>query len=214
MSPPHQNAARRTLRACATSIAHMGNFTLVARDGGLRRTMTRGEHADECWIRQTFRAGAGLIAAMFLAGGSDGAEQTAGCANARWLQCGLDGLEQLEAHRAVVAPQRNHETHFPIRRGNGVTRQRADAVEGARLVRATIMAAKELACGAKRSSTLARPRAVKRLPRLMPEPSSRWMASARPCAARNSCATCSDFSRLTGPPLRCPPISRKTWFAM
>src|SRR5262245_32978 len=62
----------------------------------------------------------------------------------RRLQCGLDGLEQLEAHRAVVAPQRDHETHFPIRRGNGVTCQRADAVEGARLVRATIMAAKEI----------------------------------------------------------------------
>src|SRR5262249_10084353 len=74
----------------------------------------------------------------------DGADQTAGCSNARWLQCGLDGLEQLEAHRAVIAPQRDHETHFPIRRGIGVTRQRADAVEGARLVRATIMAAKEI----------------------------------------------------------------------
>jgi len=27
-----------------------------------------------------------------------------------------------------------------------------------------------------------------------------------------SFATLSDFSRLTGPPRRCPPISRKTWF--
>jgi len=38
--------------------------------------MTRGEHADECWIRETFRAGAGLVAAMFLAGGSHATAQT------------------------------------------------------------------------------------------------------------------------------------------
>ena len=40
------------------------------------------------------------------------------------------------------------------------------------------------------------------------------MAAARPCAASISFATLSDFSRLTGPPRRCPPISRKTWLAM
>src|SRR5664279_5068829 len=56
------------------------------------------------------------------------------------------------------------------------------------------------AWGAKTSSTLARPRAVKWLSRLMPEPSSRWMAAARPRAASISFATWSDFSRLTGPP--------------
>src|SRR5262249_195118 len=64
--------------------------------------------------------------------------------SARWLQCGLDGLEQLKAHRAVVASQRDHETHLPICRGIGVTRQCTDAVEGARLVRTTIMGGKQI----------------------------------------------------------------------
>jgi hypothetical protein len=41
-----------------------------------------------------------------------------------------------------------------------------------------------VALGSKRWSNWARPRAVKRLSRLMPEPSSRWMESARPLAAR------------------------------
>src|SRR5262252_7791918 len=62
----------------------------------------------------------------------------------RRLQRGLDGLEQLEAHRAIVAPQRDHETHLPVRGGIGVTRQCADAIEGARLVQAAIMAAKQV----------------------------------------------------------------------
>src|SRR6516164_2161171 len=65
-------------------------------------------------------------------------------AGSRCLQRGLDGLEQLEAHRAVVAPQRDHKTHLPIRSGIGVTRQCADAIEGARLVQAAIMAAKQV----------------------------------------------------------------------
>jgi hypothetical protein len=33
---------------------------------------------------------------------------------------------------------------------------------------------------------------------LMPEPSSRWMDSAKPCAASISFATLSDFSRYVG----------------
>ena len=68
-------------------------------------------------------------------------------ASALRLQRGLDGPEQLEAHRAVVAPQRDHEARLPVPGGAGVARQRADAVEGAGLVRAAIMAAKQVGVG-------------------------------------------------------------------
>jgi hypothetical protein len=65
-------------------------------------------------------------------------------ASALRLQRGLDGPEQLEANRAVVAPQRDHEAHLPVPGGAGVARQRADAVEGAGLVRTAIVAAEQV----------------------------------------------------------------------
>src|SRR5215468_11821099 len=60
------------------------------------------------------------------------------------LQRGLDGPEQLEAHRTVVAPQRDHKAHLPVRGGADVARQRADAVEGTGLVRAAIMTSEQV----------------------------------------------------------------------
>src|SRR4029450_13931581 len=49
------------------------------------------------------------------------------------LKPGLDGLKQPEAHRAVVAPERDHEAHPPVLLGVGVARQGADAGKGAGL---------------------------------------------------------------------------------
>src|SRR5262249_27563888 len=71
-------------------------------------------------------------------------------ASALRLQRRLDGPEQLEAHLAVVAPQRDHEAHLPVAGGADVARQRADAVEGAGLVRAAIMAAEQVGVGRER----------------------------------------------------------------
>src|SRR5262249_6663214 len=68
-------------------------------------------------------------------------------ASALRLQRRLDGPEQPEAHLAVVAPQRDHEAHLPVAGGADVARQRADAVEGAGLVRAAIMAAEQVGVG-------------------------------------------------------------------
>ena len=49
------------------------------------------------------------------------------------LQPGLDGFEQPEAHRAVVACERDHEAHSPMLGGVGIARQGADAGKGAGL---------------------------------------------------------------------------------
>src|SRR6185295_11529291 len=45
----------------------------------------------------------------------------------------LDGFEQLEAHRAVVACERDHEAYAPMLGGVGIARQGADAGKGAGL---------------------------------------------------------------------------------
>src|SRR5207253_2768325 len=49
------------------------------------------------------------------------------------LQLGLDGLEQPEAHRAVVASERDHEAHSPMLGSLGIARQGTDAGKGAGL---------------------------------------------------------------------------------
>ena len=56
----------------------------------------------------------------------------------------LDRLEQLVAHRAVVALERDHEAHAPVLGGVGVARQRADAGQGAGLVGAAVAALHQL----------------------------------------------------------------------
>src|SRR4051794_31058254 len=95
-----------------------------------------------------------------------------------------------------------------------ITRQGADAGKGAGLEQGAVAAAEQRGMGLEEVQQLRKVAAVKRFPRLMPEPSSSRMDSARPCLTSISCAIWSDFSRLTGPPKRRPPISRKTWLAM
>ena len=59
------------------------------------------------------------------------------------LQLGLDGFEQSEAHRAVVASQRDHEAHSTMLGGVGITRQGADARKGAGLEEDAIATAEQ-----------------------------------------------------------------------
>jgi hypothetical protein len=68
-------------------------------------------------------------------------------ASALRLQRGLDRPEQFEAHRAVITPQRDHEAHLAVPGGVGVARERSDAVHGASLVCAAIMAAEQVGVG-------------------------------------------------------------------
>ena len=49
------------------------------------------------------------------------------------LQPRLDGFEQPEAHRAVVACERDHKAYSPMVGGVGITCQGADAGKGAGL---------------------------------------------------------------------------------
>src|SRR5262249_30864035 len=99
--------------------------------------------------------------------------------------------------------------------GVGIAREGADSVHGASLVHAAVVTVQQVGVGRKELEHFGEAAGSEaRLSRLMPEPSSRWMAVARPCAASSSFATLSDFSRLTGPPRRCAPISRKTWLAV
>ena len=48
--------------------------------------------------------------------------------------CDCECSEQLESHRAVVAPQGDHKAHPSVFGGGGVPRQRADTLERAGLV--------------------------------------------------------------------------------
>src|SRR3954463_13614781 len=50
------------------------------------------------------------------------------------LKLRLDRFEQLEAQRAVVAFERNDETHRPVLGAAEIARKRTDAFEGASLV--------------------------------------------------------------------------------
>src|SRR5215211_3743531 len=59
------------------------------------------------------------------------------------LKPGLDGLEQPETHRAVVALERDHEAHSPMPGGVGIARQGADAGKGAGLEEGAIAAAEQ-----------------------------------------------------------------------
>src|SRR3990170_2959048 len=59
------------------------------------------------------------------------------------LKPGLDGLEQPEAHRAVVALERDHEAHPPVLGGVGIARQGADAGKGAGLEEGAVAAAEQ-----------------------------------------------------------------------
>ena len=57
------------------------------------------------------------------------------------LQPGLDGFEQPEAHRAVVACERDHKAYSPMVGGVGIARQGADAGNGAGLEERAVAAA-------------------------------------------------------------------------
>src|SRR5919197_5419466 len=59
------------------------------------------------------------------------------------LKLGLDGLEQPEAHRTVVALERDHEAHAPMPGGVGIARQGADAGKGARFEASATAAAEQ-----------------------------------------------------------------------
>ena len=59
------------------------------------------------------------------------------------LQSGLYGFEQPEAHRAVVACERDHEAHAPMFGGIGIARQGADSGKGAGLEAGAAAAAEQ-----------------------------------------------------------------------
>src|SRR4029079_455255 len=59
------------------------------------------------------------------------------------LQPRLDGFEQPEAHRAVVACERDHEAYSPMAGGVGIARQGADAGNGAGLEERALAAAEQ-----------------------------------------------------------------------
>src|SRR5262245_35940543 len=63
------------------------------------------------------------------------------------LEPGLDGLEQLEAHRAVVVRKRDHEAHLLVPGRVGVARQRANAGNCARLVYRAFAFAEQVGVG-------------------------------------------------------------------
>src|SRR4029450_6262036 len=69
----------------------------------------------------------------------------------RWarlrLQPGLDSPKQPEAHLAVIARERDHETHPPVAGSVGVARERADPLQGAGLVHTAVMAAEQAGMG-------------------------------------------------------------------
>src|SRR3954452_16933888 len=75
----------------------------------------------------------------------------------RRLQRGLNGSEQLETQRAVVAPQRDHKPDLPVPGGTGVTGQPADTVSPPALVPAAIMAGERVGAGRKGGGHVADP---------------------------------------------------------
>src|SRR5829696_1551124 len=59
------------------------------------------------------------------------------------LQLGLDSFQNPEAHRSVVASERDHEAHSPMLGSVCITRQGADAGEGAGLEQGAVAAAEQ-----------------------------------------------------------------------
>src|SRR3954447_26118493 len=59
------------------------------------------------------------------------------------LQLGPDGFEEPEAHRAVIAGERDREAHTPMLRSVGIARQGADAGKGAGLEVGAVAAAEQ-----------------------------------------------------------------------
>ena len=100
-------------------------------------------------------------------------------------------------------------------RGIGIARERADPVHSASLVHAAVVTVEQVGVGRKElehfGEAAGSEAVVAADARALLEMDGRGEAMR---AASISFATMSDFSRLTGPPRRCPPISRKTWLAM
>src|SRR5919198_5540753 len=63
------------------------------------------------------------------------------------LQPGLDSSKQPEAHLAVIARERDHETHPPVAGSVGVARERADPLQGTGLVHTAVRAAEQAGMG-------------------------------------------------------------------
>ena len=91
-------------------------------------------------------------------------------------------LSSSKAHRAVVAPERDDETHLSVRGAAGIARQRADAFEGAGLVRAAL-ALEQVWRGREQVEHLGKAAGREAVAAAEPDPSSSWIASARPFAA-------------------------------
>ena len=73
------------------------------------------------------------------------------------LKLRLDRLEQLEAHRTVVAPERDDEAHRPVLGAAGIARKRADAFERAGLIRAAFAALEQAGVGREQVEHLGKP---------------------------------------------------------
>src|SRR5829696_2652519 len=70
------------------------------------------------------------------------------------LQLGLDGFEYPEAHRSVVASERDHEAHSTMLGSVCITRQGADAGEGAGLEQGPVAAAEQGGMGLEEAEQL------------------------------------------------------------
>src|SRR5829696_640604 len=70
------------------------------------------------------------------------------------LQLGLDSFQNPEAHRSVVASERDHEAHSPMLGSVCITRQGADAGEGAGLEQGAVAAAEQGGMGLEEAEQL------------------------------------------------------------
>ena len=98
--------------------------------------------------------------------------------------------------------------------GVGIARQGANAGKGAGLEAGAVAGAEQAGMGLEEVQQLGKAAGREAVAAADARAFLEMDGSASPCLASNSFATMSDFSRLTGPPSRCPPTSRKTWLAM
>src|SRR3954449_11708851 len=112
------------------------------------------------------------------------------------LQLGPDGFEEPEAHRAVIAGERDHEAHTPMLRSVGIARQGPDAGKGAGLEVGAVAAAEQGGMGLEQVQQLGKAVGREAVAAADARASLSWMDSARPCLTSISFATWSDFSRL------------------
>ena len=96
----------------------------------------------------------------------------------------------------------------------GVARQGADAGKGAGLEEGAVAAAEQVGMGLEQVQQMGKATGREAVATTDARAFRESDRLGKPVPSIISFATWSDFSRLTGPPRQCPPISRKTWLAM